>query len=158
MGGIPGSAVGGKCRGGSLATIKERDEVRSADPTVSKSRAMASAAVQAQMAVKNQPMGYNKEGRIQVGNNRSNVNIPQHRTPVITSGKENNLQLPPIDGRTRVKRPEAGSNLRNNGAAIMQCHNSNSAHQLNSYQVEVRDSMGPSSHKKYGSYDYQIGG
>ena len=120
MGGVPGSAVGGKGRGGSLATIKERDEVRSADPAVSKSRAMASAAVQAQMAVKNQPTGYTKDGRNQVGNNHSNNNMPQHRTPVVTTGKENSLQLPPIDGRLRAnKRHDAGSNLRNSGAAIM---------------------------------------
>lgn len=53
MGSIPGSAVGKKGRGGSLATIKEREEVRSADPSVSKSRAMAAAAQNGQMAVKN---------------------------------------------------------------------------------------------------------
>ena len=71
---VPGSAVGGKGRGGSLATIKEREEVRSADPSISKSRAMAAAAVQAQMAVKNQPTGYNHEGVRRPGNNRSNIN------------------------------------------------------------------------------------
>lgn len=46
-----GSAVSRS--GGSLATIKEREEVRSADPNVSKSRKMAAAVVGAQMAVKN---------------------------------------------------------------------------------------------------------
>lgn len=133
MGSIPGSAVGNKGRGGSLATIKERDEVRSADPSVSKSRAMAAAAQNGQMAVKNQPIGYGRGQQQQAGNNRSNQNMPPHRTPVITSGKENSLQLPPIDGRSRVsgKRSEAaggGSNLRNSGAAIMGSHNTNSAH------------------------------
>jgi len=42
---VPGSAIHNKHRAGSLAVIKERDEVvRSADPNVSKSRAMAAAA------------------------------------------------------------------------------------------------------------------
>jgi len=45
-------------RCGSLASIKEREEVRSADPNVSKSRQMAAAVASAQMAVKNKPTGY----------------------------------------------------------------------------------------------------
>lgn len=96
--GILGSAVSNKGRGGSLATIKEREEVRSADPNVSKSRKMAAAVASAQMAVKNKPSGYGGNGDSQqqrrqpVGNNnRSNVNVGQHRTPVVTTGKENSL-------------------------------------------------------------------
>ena len=105
MGSIPGSAVGKGGRGGSLHTIKEREEVRSADPSVSKSRAMAAAAQNGQMAVKNQAMGYGRQQQAASGNNsnvRSNQNLPPHRTPVITSGKENSLQLPPIDNRPRM--------------------------------------------------------
>jgi len=36
----------------------------------------------------------------------------------------------------------------------MGTHNSNSAHSLNGYQGDVRDSMN-GGHKKYQSYDYQ---
>lgn len=93
---VPGSAIS-KGRGGSLATIKERDEVvRSADPNVSKSRKMAAAA--AHLPPKHQASGYN-EARVQAGNRLSNRNIHDvgaHRSPVIPAGKENIL-LPPID-------------------------------------------------------------
>ena len=98
-GNVPSSAIG-KGRGGSLATIKERDEaIRSADPNYSKSRHMA---VGAQINhVRNQPSGYNNGAGEQAGrrlqNIRSNIEVGQHRSPVIPAGKENTLMLPPID-------------------------------------------------------------
>lgn len=57
---VPGSAIHNKARHGKLAVINEREEVvRSADPNMSKSRAMAAAAAVQQINVKNQPSGYN---------------------------------------------------------------------------------------------------
>lgn len=122
---IPGSAIS-KNRAGSLAPINERDEViRSADPTVSKSRAMAAAA--AHLPPKHKASGYNG-GRLEansrlVHNRHPDVGI--HRSPVLPSGKEN-IMLPPIDtgrgGRgihVSASRQDPISNLRNNGAAIM---------------------------------------
>lgn len=67
--------------------------MRSADPNVSKSRAMAAAAHQ-MIAVKNKASGYNA-GNAQVrqprrvGNPRSNADVGMHRSPVIPAGKEN---------------------------------------------------------------------
>jgi len=50
---VPGSAIS-KGRGGSLAPIREREEIiRSADPNMSKGRAMAAAAAAQQLNVKN---------------------------------------------------------------------------------------------------------
>ena len=74
--------------------------MRSADPNMSKSRAMA-AAGQQMMAVKNKPSGYNASNAQarqprRVGNPRSNVDVGIHRSPVLPAGKEN-LQLPPIE-------------------------------------------------------------
>ena len=63
--------------------------------------------------------------------------MAKHRSPVIPNGKSN-LMLPPIDpsGRNRpgagsARRPEAASNLRNVGSAILggapgSCRNLNS--------------------------------
>jgi len=122
----PGSAISSKARGGSLAPIKEREEItRSADPNLSKSRAMAAAAAAQQMNVKNQASGYKSgaqgaaaaHGRPPRRDNISNHNVAQHRSPVIPAGKEN-LQLPPINpGGPRnarlASREAAGQNLRN---------------------------------------------
>ena len=83
------------------------------------------------MHPKNEASGYNSNvqgvGSRQQRDPRqyANPDIAKHRSPVIPSGK-GNLQLPPIDpsGRIRpgagsARRPEAASNLRNVGSAIM---------------------------------------
>jgi len=163
----PGSAIS-KGRGGSLATIKERDEaIRSADPNVSKSRQMAAAA---QMPVRNQPSGYNGGAREQaskrVANVRSNNDLGQHRSPVLASGKQNHLLLPPIVdpskqrvGGVSVSRQDPMNNMRNYGAARMGGANSASAHNLNSYRNDSqhgsnneRDSINVDKTKNYGHH------
>ena len=93
-----------------MAPIKEREEItRSADPNVSKSRAMAAAAQAQQMNVKNKPSGYNgnnanngRPPRKMINMRGQNNDVAQHRSPVLPSGKES-IQLPPIEtGRGRA--------------------------------------------------------
>lgn len=132
---LPLPSSDGRTRGGSLATIKEREEiVRSADPNVSQSRKMAAAAQANQIAAKqHHASDYNlvKAGR------PPKHHLPQHRSPVLRGGGKENLQLPPIDGaRQRLSnnvsqsRQDPLPNLRNNGSAIMGIHNSSSARNL----------------------------
>ena len=107
---VPGSAIHHKGRAGSLAVIKERDEVvRSADPNMSKSRVMAAAAAAQQINALNQQAGYNaaapalNQNQHQVRQLRRDAHTSNHdivilhRSPLIPAGKENKLQLPPIE-------------------------------------------------------------
>ena len=157
-----------------MAPIRERDEaIRSADPNVSKSRAMAAAAQQ--MPVQNRPSGYNsgvasgngaydkpppRRLNNQVRASNHNNAVAQHRSPVIPAGKES-IMLPPIEtdrgraGHGSASRQDPLSNLRSNGAAILGVHDSSSARNLHQYRSGsrngsdgVRDSMNMGA-KKY---------